>query len=224
MSSTSTILQANLLTRLGRPSTDPLLASATLVLELNYAAHFFASEYPWPWLQTSENIATTTGTDTYVTAAAATYIDTVSLRIAGSPPLIRMSKAELDRQWPVAVSGTPLFYATHLISSIVVRPVPITTVLPTLIHVYHKAETALAAGGDTFLVPVWWEQAVIEKAAAELFYRVNDRARGDNAMQRYETVRNRALEFVRRAQEQSDGNDLVPAQPLAPLPGKSTAA
>ena len=169
MSSNLTTLQTNLLTRLGRPSTDPLLTSANLTLELNYAAHFFASEYPWSWLETTENISTTNGNDTYAVGSPATYIDTISLRIAGSPPLVRMSKAELDRQYPATASGTPLFYATHLISSLVVRPVPITTVLPTLVHVYHKAETALAAGGDTLLVPVWWEAAVVAKAAGRLF-------------------------------------------------------
>ena len=223
MSSQLTTLQTNLLTRLGRPSTDPLLASATLTLELNYAAHFFATEYPWSWLETSETIATTNGNASYTVGSPSTYIDTVSLTVTGLPPMVRMSEAELYRQFPTVVSGHPLFYCTTRISTIVVRPVPITGILPTLNHIYHKAETAMSGGTDVLLVPTWWEQAVVEKAAAELFIRMNDRARAADALARYQSVRDRALERERRQQEASDGNNMVPPQPLQVLPGKQAA-
>lgn len=224
MSSQLTTLQTNLLTRLGRPSTDPLLTSANLTLELNYAAHHFSTEYPWSWLETTETIATTNGTDTYAVGTPASYIDTVSLGVSGLPPMVRMSEMELRRQFPTAMSGHPLFYCTTRISSIVVRPVPLTGVTPTMNHVYHKAETAMSGGTDTLLVPVWWEQAVIERAAEQLFMRVNDQARADEAGRRYQEVRDRALERERREQAMSTGNDMVNPMPLAPLPGKPTAA
>lgn len=223
MSTNLTGLTTAVLSLVGRPATDTLITSAAVTLALNDAANIFAAEYPWPWLTTSENISTTTGTDTYVTAAATTYIDTISVRIAGSPPLERMSKADLDRQFPSTASGQPVAFATHLISSIVVRPVPITTVLPTLVHVYHKAETALSGGSDVLLCPVWYEQAVTQRAAAEMMFRAGNSQMGNIFLGRYDDVVNRALEQVRRTQAQSSGNDTMPAQPLPPLRGKPAA-
>lgn len=224
MSSTLTILSAAVTRRLGRPTTDALLTSSDITGALNDAANAFSVVYPWPWLETSENISTTTGTDTYTVGTAASYVATVSLRIAGNPPLTRMSKAELDRQYPSTQSGSPVAFATVGISSLVVRPVPITTVLPTLVHLYHRAETALASGSDVLLCPIWFEQAIVERAAGEMFFRAGNTQMGNIALQRYEDIRNYTLERVRRDQALSDGNGMVPNQPLAPLPGAKEAA
>lgn len=225
MSSTLTTLSAAVTRRLGRPTTDALLASSDITGALNDAAQRYSVEYPWPWLITSENISTTNGTDTYTAASAApaTYVDTISIVIAGQPPLTRMTHADLLRQFPTAASGTPLFFA-RTAGSLVVRPVPITGTLPTLVHRYHSTESTLASSNDTLLIPVFFEQAVVELAAAELLYRASDVQRAKIAESQYEAIRNRMLEYVRRQQAMEDGNDMVPAQPQMPLPGKAEAA
>lgn len=221
MSSTLTILSAAVTRRIGRPTTDTLVTSSDITAALNDAANRFAGSYPWPWLETSENISTTTGTDTYVavTGTPTVYIDTIRVHIAGNPPLTRMSAAELQRQFPSTASGSPLFYA-RLGGSLIVRPIPITTVLPTLIHTYHRTETALSAGGDVLLCPATFEMAIVELAANELFRRAKDRESARDALEQYVQIRNEALEYVRRFVDQSDGNDLIPPQPQMALPGK----
>lgn len=224
MSSTLTVMQAAVVRRLGRPSTDTLLTSTDLLNALNDAAHAYAIEYPWRWLETSENISTTTGADSYaIPTVATTYIDTIAIRISGNPPLTRMSKAELDRQYPSTSAGTPVAFARQG-GLLFVRPIPITTVLPTLVHIYHRDEADLASGSDVLLLPRAFDQIVVEYAAAEMHYRAADKQRGDICMSRYEALRNRMLEFERRGQAQSDGNNSVPPQPQMPLPGKATAA
>lgn len=224
MSSTLTLLSAQVTRRLGRPTTDALLDSASITGAINDAAHMVSVEYAWPWLEVSENIATTTGTDTYaIPTVATTYLDTISLRISGSPPLVRMSKAELDRQFPSTASGTPIAFA-RLGTNLVVRPIPITTVLPTLVHAYHRDETALSAGSDVLLIPIAFEAAVVELAASELLSRASDVARAKVCADAYERWRNRMMEYARRSQANSDGNNLMPAQPQMPLPGKGAPA
>lgn len=176
-----TALRTAVRTRLGVPSTDPQLTDANLTDLVNAANHYLETEWDWPWLETTEDIATVIGTATITPAAG--WMRTIDLRISNGVVLNRRPIEELDflasagtgepRLWCVAGGTITLF--------------PTPSAVLTLKHRYVRSEPDLASGGDTPLVPASFHSAIVEYAAHLAYRRTRSDDKAKIALDAYGT-------------------------------------
>jgi hypothetical protein len=156
---TLTEMRTAVRTRIGNPSTDGFFTDAQLTDLINEALAAVSAEEDWPWLQTSANITTVAGTAAY--AAPAGWVHTKQLYINLYDPMIYLSLAEID-SISTTDTGQPQMFTVYD-EDIVLRPVP--DAVYTVVHQYNRSETALAADGDTPLMPSIFHYAIVTLAA-----------------------------------------------------------
>ena len=179
-------------TRLGNPSTDGFFSDANLTDLINEALQVISTEDDWPWLQTSENIALVSGDGSY--PPAANWIRTKQLHITNFEPLVLISLAEVNE---ITAQGQPEYY--HIYDEeILVRPIP--TVAATLIHQYIRTETALAADGDTPLMPLQFHYAIVAYACYLAHLRQGREQLAQLELRAYQDWYRRMVSFRRRSQ------------------------
>lgn len=175
-----TALETAVRTRLGVPSTDALYTNTVLDALINASLHQFASEADFSWLEASETISTSNGTQNYSVNANARR--TISIKSSSGVVLKETSLDELD--WWGAPQGDPRLFA-FLGSSIYVVPVPVTGTTPTLTHRYVRNEVDLSSGTDTPIVPTAYQQAIVEHAAYLAFRRAGNAQEAGAALAAY---------------------------------------
>lgn len=185
--------RSELRTRLGVPAGDAFWTDPACNQLINAAVHLVETEDDWAWLETTENIVTVNGTDTYPTAA--TCLRTLAVRSPQNLVLRRMDVREIDG-W--TGSGTPRIYATFG-ASLVVRPTP--TVVETLLHRFLRTEPELVNAADTPLLPTSYHPAVVEAAAMMAFRRENKTQAAEGAKATYNDW---VEQMRRRANRRSD--------------------
>lgn len=188
-----TTLQGEVRTRTGTPTDDSLITSAVLIQVINAALQHNSSERDWPWLEKTATIATANGDPDY--AVPADWMRTVSVIGASGVPLRRTPIDELDY---LNGAGTPRFFGIYG-DQVVVKPVPVGT--ENLTHRYIGTQPALAAGGDTPLMPAGYHYAIVEYAAYLVFRRTGNLAEAGGALAAYEDWRSK---MERQADRWSD--------------------
>lgn len=171
MSSSVATLRSAAIDRASALSTDTGLTPARWLVFLNAAARQIALEHDWFWLEAVANISVLAGTTDY--ALPASYLRTEGVvNDLGRPVALVPKLAIYEYQ-----QGTrrPLAY-TILGSNVVLGPTPDTAY--TFKHVYIKAETTATGDSDTFLIPVEFENGLVEYAVylALRYLRQEDRA------------------------------------------------
>jgi len=152
------------------------------------AAAAISIEHDWPWLERSGTFLTTAGVDTY--AVPADWNRTLTLRLAGQPPMYRAaSLADLEDDEPEATTGEPDSFAVYG-TSLVLRPVPSGTV--SVAHRYLRVEAELVVDTDEPLMPAQFHHAIAEMAAALVCRRRGD-GREANFMAAYGAWRTRMI-------------------------------
>lgn len=185
--------RSELRTRLGVPAGDAFWTDAACNQLINAAVHLVETEDDWAWLETTENIATIAGTDSYLTAG--TCLRTLALKSPNNVILRRVDVREIDG---MTGSGTPRMYATFG-ASLVVRPTP--SAIETLLHRFLRTEAELVGAADTPLLPASYHPAVVEAAAMMAFRRENKTQAAEGA----KTTYNDWIEQMRRrANRRSD--------------------
>ena len=144
-------------TRTGLSSSDGSITTAVLDSFINSALRRVASEKDWYWLEASESISLTNGTDTYTTAA--TSVRTIVLIDANGTALDMEPLEKVLRN--VGSAATPNMFC-RFGATLIVRPTPNTS--GTLSHRYVRGEVTLASDSDTQLLPAVWDDAVTEYA------------------------------------------------------------
>lgn len=189
---TLTEMRTAVRTRLGNPSTDGFFSDAQLTDLINEALQAISSEDDWPWLQTSENIALTSGDGSY--PPAANWIRTKQLYITNFEPLVQISLAEINE---ITTQGQPEYF--HIYDEeIVVRPIP--TVSATLIHQYIRSETALSGDSDTPVMPTMFHYAIVAFACYLAHLRQQRNELAQLELRAYQDWYRRMISFRRRSQ------------------------
>lgn len=141
--------------RYGIPTDDGLLTPTVINGFIDRAVKKVELAHDWPWLETTETIATTNGTSVY--SVASNYVRTISVRIEEAAPMTRFSIVEADH-WGIANIGTPKAYA--LIGR-QIRLIPTPNATLSVLHRYVRTETALGSDSAEPLCPEPWIEAVI---------------------------------------------------------------
>lgn len=205
-----TALQAAVKTRMAVPGTDALFTSAVLTDLINSALHYIETEADWPWLEASETITTTNTTDAYTPNA--NWRRTIDLRLSTGHVLRRIPVAELDFY---TGTGEPRLYAIYA-NQLVLRPTPVTSFLPTILHRYIRKETDLASGSDTPLMDSSYHSAIVEYATFLAHRRQAKTAEADAALAAYETWRDQMIRRAHRWSDDTGGGSMPTASDAGP--------
>jgi hypothetical protein len=154
--------------RYGIPTDDGLLDTTTLNGFIDRAVKDVELEHDWAWLETTEDIATANGTSTY--SPGATYVRTISCRIAEAAPMLKLSIDEADH-WGETNIGVPKAY-TLIGRQLRFIPTPNATL--TVKHRFLRTETALSGDTSEPLCPEPWIEAVIAKVGVLAYQRTNE--------------------------------------------------
>lgn len=178
-------------TRIGVPSSDGFYTDAVLTDLLNEALQALSTENDWPWLLTSESIATVAGTRSY--SMAANWNKTKEVFISGYEP---MSLTPLDEIDTITYQGLPQLW-NHNDGVLILAPIPDTAY--TITHRYYKAEAALSGNTDTPTLPTHFHYVWVTKAAHLAYLRAGEQGRADREGQLYQQWLERMNSFKRRA-------------------------
>lgn len=154
--------------RFGIPADDGLLDTTTLNTLIDRAVKRVEMAGSWAWLETSEDIATAASTSTYTPGA--TYVKTISCRIAEAAPMLRLSIDEADH-WGETNTGIPKAYAQI---GRQLRFVPTPNAIMTVKHRFLRTETALSGDSSEPLCPEPWIEAVILAVGVLCYERSNE--------------------------------------------------
>lgn len=155
--------------RFGFPTDDGLLDTTTMNRLIMRAVKKVELAHDWAWLETSEDLALTlAGGNTY--SPGATYVRTISCRIAEAAPMLRLSIDEADH-WGDANVGTPKAYA--LIGR-QLRFIPAPSGNFTVKHRFVRTEPALSGDTSEPLCQEPWIEAVILATGLLAFERTGE--------------------------------------------------
>lgn len=190
--------------RFGIPTDDGLLDTTTINSLIDRAVKDVELYADWPWLETTETIATINGTSVY--SVASNYVRTISVRIEEAQPMIRFTIDEADH-WGIANTGVPKAYA--LIGR-QIRLIPTPNATLSVLHRYVRTEAALGSDSAEPLCPEPWIEAVILATGVRCFDRSGEMERKGAAKADYDAV---IENLVRRTFEDADttGGGQAPA-------------
>jgi hypothetical protein len=200
-------LRTALRTRLGVPTGDPLLTDTNATDLVNSALHMLETEHDWPWLETSEDLATVIGTATVTPGA--TWMRTINLRISNGVSLSRRPVEEVDFM-ASAGTGEPRLYA---VTGATITLFPTPSAVLTLKHRFVRSEPDLAADGDTPLVPASFRPAIVEYAAHLAYRRMRDEAKAAVALAAYGDWLKQMRARASRYADTHGGGAEAPAKP-----------
>ncbi len=204
-------LRSAVRTRLGVPASDPIFTDGALTELVNSANHYLETEWDWPWLETTEDIATVIGTATYTPGA--TWMRTIDLRVANGALLRRVPIDELDFLSSAGTGEPRLFCVTG--GQLTVFPTP--SAVLTLKHRYVRSEPDLVNAGDTPLVPLSFRSAIVEYASFLALRRSRDEGRAEVARSGYkEWLEQMVKRTARYADTAGGGAEYAPSAKATP--------
>lgn len=167
--STAAQLTVKVRQRCGVSSTDGAATDTIVFGMLNAAVKRVALMHDWPWLEASESISVTAGTNEYTPGA--TWRTTLRMYRDGYPDLEYRQPRDMQGFISDGQTGPPLMYTVER-GKIVLAPIPDTSY--TLTHVFIRTETEIDDAADTPLVPTWAEDLVVAVAAHMLAASMRD--------------------------------------------------
>lgn len=188
-----TTMRTAVRTRIGNPSTDGFFSDAQVTDLVNEALQVVSTEDDWPWLQTSETIATVAGTQAYTPAAD--WVRTKELHIVNFEPLVFKSLAEINNYGDV--QAQPDSYTIYD-EDLLLGPIP--GAAYNVVHQYIKYEPALSNDNDTPIMPSQFHYAIVTKAAQLAHLRAGYAERADREEKEYQQWYRRMVSFRRRSQ------------------------
>lgn len=167
--------------RTGYDSSDGQLTPQIVTECLRSALNFLATERDWDWLQTSESLSTVSGTP-YVTplagsASGVTWVRTLNLVVSDASQIVQAPWPSY-RAFPPDATGQPYKYAEQQ-GRLYLWPVP--DGVYTLYHDFIRGEPALTSDTSVPLLPAYFHDAWVEKAATIAYRRVGEPARAGEA-------------------------------------------
>lgn len=194
MAFTLTDYEQRLIDRLSTVSGDTQLTQAVRFRAINDALAQICLERDWPWLLTSETIATVAGTSTSALPARHIRTDSITETATGIS-LSRRSQIELDQ---VIYQGPPRIY--HIDgSAITFKPIP--NGVYSLTHRYRQFEAQLTSGSNTPLIPDLYSRGVVEYAAILCLRQVKEFERSAEAEKDYGAWLRRVQDNVNMSRE-----------------------
>lgn len=128
---------------------DVNLANIDLNTIINEANHQIEAEADFPWLVTTETVATVNGTNLYTPTAG--WYRTKALSDPNYGPLKYVSLDDMEQRWPTLTNtGIPWWYA-EVAGQLDIRPTP--NAVLSLRHVYFQTEPELIDDTDEPLLP-----------------------------------------------------------------------
>lgn len=186
-------LRTALRNRVGVSDYDGFFTDARLTDLINEAIQVVSSEEDWPWLQTTETIATVNGTQAY--APAADWLRTKALIIDGYDAMQWRSLQEI-REYGSDYLGLPVVYTVYG-DQILFGPTPGAAYSVT--HDYIKQEPELAVSDDEPIMPSQFHGAILAQAAHLASLRAGDMSRVQAFGSEYSTWLNRMRDHRRRS-------------------------
>lgn len=157
-----TSLLAAVRTRLGVPDTDAFFTDIVLTDLVNASLESLSAQHDFYWLESSESLNTTEHVETVATSSSSQR--TIALFDSTGVQLEYLPMDRLVRFPKDAESDTLRFFG-YRGSTLVLRPVPATTVSGALTHIYRGVEPRLTGGSDTPLMPSQFHDAIADRAA-----------------------------------------------------------
>lgn len=186
-------LEQRVIDRTSLSSTDTRLTQAVRYRAINDALEQISLEHFWPWLLSSETIATVAGTATR--ALPTGYIATNSIVNTTLRDALRPSSLiDIDL---LTSTGIPVLY--HSAAVITWGPTP--AAVYSLSHRYYRVEPALATSGAVPLIPQAFGRGVIEYAALLLLQQVREADMAATAEKNYNEWLKRAQDNARATRE-----------------------
>lgn len=173
-------LREQIYTRTGFDTQDSMVTAPVVNAAINDALHYIEVVHDWPWLESTETLTTTSGTN-YVTPGS-TWMRTKSLTLGDGNSLNQVAIADFDLLG-TSGSGSPEQYAIHG-GKIYLYPTPSDSVT-TLTHRFISMESDLTDDSASPLLPASFQPALVELAASVILARVRDEDRALQAKQRY---------------------------------------
>lgn len=167
--STAAQLATKVRQRVGVTSADGAASDTIVFGMLNAAVKRVALMHDWPWLEASETISVTAGTNEYTPGN--TWRTTLRLYRDGYPDLEYRQPRDMQGFISDGQTGPPLMYTVER-GKIVLAPIPDTSY--TLTHVFIRTETEIDDAADVPLVPTWAEDLVVAVAAHMLAASMRD--------------------------------------------------
>lgn len=172
--------------RTGYTTDDGLLTPERMTAILRTALNFISSEHDWDWLQATETLSTTSGTN-YVTplagsAVGVTWIRTTHVTGPSGHSINRVPWSEF-RLFPTASTGEPTIWSPRL-ERLYVWPVP--DAVYALTHDFIRGPSALNQDSDTPAIPAQFHDAWVEYGAYLAFRRRGESDRAGEALSAYQ--------------------------------------
>lgn len=165
---TLTELRAAVYDKLGLPTTDGLLTTASVDRAINWALQTYSADGVWPWMISEATINTVSGTATYALPVGYTrteyLIDTVGRFELHHRPARQLYGYE-------GLTGRPSFYG-FVSGGIKLYPTPDGAF--SLTHGMRLAEQALSSAGDVPLIPAHFTDYIVTISARLLAIRIKD--------------------------------------------------
>ena len=149
-------------TRLGIPASDSYFTDQVVTDLVNAGLEYITGRHDWYWLEASESLSTTAASESVATTTSSQR--TIALFDSTGVQLEFRPYHDLVRFPADAQSNTLRFFGLRG-STLILRPVPLGTVVNALTHIYRSAEPRLLSGSDTPLMPQQFHDAIADRAA-----------------------------------------------------------
>jgi hypothetical protein len=199
------VILGHIRSRYGIPDDDGLLTATVINGFIDRAVKHVELAHDWAWLETTEDLATADGTATY--SPGATYVRTISCRIAEAAPMLRLTIDEADH-WGETNKGIPKAYA---IIGRQLRLIPTPNAVLSVKHRFLRTEAALSADASEPLCPEPWIEAVIAWAGALCAERTGDLQQQGGRKAEYDDVIGMLIQRSNEDADTTGGGQAPPA-------------
>lgn len=174
---------------------DPDTSTLKVTAAVNSALRQVTLEHDWPWLQQTATLSVVADTAFY--PVPADWLRTIHITDPATGDKLLLSSLEsLDRLG--TLKGPPSIYCVYS-SAILLGPTP--SAATSLRHRYIRLENTLTADADTPLIPVEYEEGVIEYASFLVLRHMKESARARECRDAYINWVNRARDNIRQGRE-----------------------
>lgn len=171
-----------------------MVPDSDLTFSINSGMNAMAADYDWPWLFTSENITTVSGTIAYNLPTG--HMRTLFVQnVAYGLDLKARQRRDLSRYSVTGQIGFPVWYTVYGAS---IRFAPTPNAVYTLYHAYTRAEPALTTGSQEPLCPDHFSDIIVLYACAEEAVRQKEFSQHGAFLQDIEAWKRRVRDNIRQ--------------------------
>lgn len=162
---------------------------------INSALRQVSLEHDWPWLQQTTTLSVVAGTASY--PVPSDWLRTIHVTDPSTGDKLLLSSLEsLDRLG--TLTGSPSIYCVYA-NAILLGPTPLAS--KSLKHRYIRTENTLTNDNSIPLVPVEYEEGVVEYAAFLFLRQLREAARARECWDAYGDWVKRARDNIRQGRE-----------------------